>query len=619
MDFSTLKSQVLAQLDAQNIFTLNKGDITSTAIDELFDQFVGETDSLTIDVDDSPVEDDTNQTITVKGTGNDSFFISMLIEIVFSLEDDVAHLFLTATASSDWTFPDSMPDLEVSPILTELKFSQAVLYLASYDVSPSVTTGLSFDGEVILSSALGPFGFILGENAQQALSGSITIVNGIPEMSLAFSDNETQTETTSIGFFTASKITIAIDSVSVLDPVTDVYVPQINCTFASAIPFNEVHSIPISATVTNSFDRIIFRSDLNAVLDASISELASLADGLQLDTLTSNLENFQIANILKLQDLTICVDPDSQQISYVIFGVENANSWTLVENTNQSTAITLDTVYMTFRLMAPTGSRKLSVELGGQIDVGGGKIALAGRYPDFEFSVWLVEDTSISLQDIITYFTGDANANVPDLDVVEFDTSIQPGNEYSAMVDLSGRWPINIGDLTLNIEEMIFSLDYVSGSDSSAVVGGKLEMAELDFALVATHSNDGSGWIFTGYTLSEEIIDQGDIASFFLAYFNLDTEITLPEIDLEELNLTLDTGSSSFTFELVILFPIADSELEMKITLSVTSTESGYAYTFVGILQIGTREFDLIFTEDNASDFFIAAYANENGIFVCFL
>lgn len=389
------------------------------------------------------------------------------------------------------------------------------------------------------------------------------------------------------------------------------------CTFDTSILFTARgarQQLPVSAEVHNAEDFIIFRANLTDAVDATLNELESLADGLPLGPLTQGLRGFELASVLRLQDIAVSVNPRARIVNYVSFGVESARIWTLVHNSTHDTSISLEKVYLSFTLFAPAGSRRLAMQVGGEIDIGAGRIQVAGAYPDFTFTTWLHEGTVIKLRDVFAYFTGSAAGDIPDMDVTEFEVNITPGAEYSARVEVLGYWPIEVGSTELAVEEALFALDYVPNGTTSVSLEGQFEVAAIDYAITADYPAGTAGWLFEGYTLSDDVLNLTDIVSRLTELFEAPATISLPEINLDNLLIAFNPQTKYFKFKCEARMAVeGEQKLDMLVTVELVPEGGGHRTNVSDTLTVGRLQFDVHYTRSSVSDIFLTTYTHAAG------
>jgi hypothetical protein len=617
MDFTTLRTPVLAHLDGENVFTLHRGDVDATNIDGLFDRVIGSTAVLTIR-DAAESEDVSTNSVTVRGTGGDGYFSEMTVEATFRANDEGADLLLTATGGADWTFASSFPPVAASAMLADLKFTTPRLYLASAATDQMPSAGLYFEGEALLVTALGPYAFLLGEDASQPLAGRIEVQDGVPVMDLTRPDAATADGgTTSLGFFTVPRIEVTVQSDSRLSVVTDEMVAHAECTLSTVIPFSsrasttpDAGGIPISATITDPANDILFIANLENVINAAMDELHSLVDGLDPSVLLQDLHGFNLADELRLGNLAVSVDPDAQLLNFVSLTVESARPWTIIEGTDTHRPLAVESARLTINLIDPSGSRALTVQVIAEIEVGNGAVELAGVSPDFALSASLKEDSEISLVDVYSLISGSAPTGPPQMDVVEFNIDIQPGVQYSARVTLDGWWPIDVGKSTLALDEMMVAVDYTVGSSPAITLEGRIDIADLQFVAAAVRPAGEAGWDFSGYTLSEDPLSLRGIVVDLLKEFDVTLDSTLPDIFLDELNIDVAPQARHFMFGCVGQIEIGSLTFNLVANVTVDPATTGFDKQVQVTITVGTREFELLFDDNQTGELFVATYDN---------
>ena len=178
--YSQLKASITAHI-SNNVFTLQDGDISSTAVTHLFKTILG-SQKLQINLADTlpdycpviptnadtnalgrylnqhktsqppptnnPWFDDDNQSVGLIGIGQNPMFQDMLIVAIFSVKNhgsgqEIAHLYLQAIPSKDnWSLADSFGYFKSAGIIAQMQFVQSypdfpTLHLSSYQILPT--------------------------------------------------------------------------------------------------------------------------------------------------------------------------------------------------------------------------------------------------------------------------------------------------------------------------------------------------------------------------------------------------------------------------------------------------------------------------------------------------
>lgn len=601
MDVVELKRLVKGSISDGQL-SLRASDLGSAAVDDLSTSFLPSGQLVMSDVNaENIVEPADQESITVVGTGSAVPFSGMGVEAVFSIRGGQAALVVTATGRDGWTFADSFPTL-ADTIFSSLAFDPSPrLRLASYPASDDVGQGMSFAGMLQLSSALGPFAFLLGTGSKQ-LSGTITTENGVPAMTL----DGPLTSGVELGFFDLPAVTLEVRSVPFYNSVEDLHKAETFFRFATTIAFQaggQGHSIPLSADLHQHQTSIVFMAGLSGVADAVISELSSLVDGLRLDHLLPS-GHFSVEDAVSLTDLVLQVDAAStNKLSFVAVGAQTAKSWTLVEDPNVGKALSLDRVKFTFRLDDPMGARQLSLGVLGDMTLGQDGELEFNASSDLTFGGGLKQGKRLELKELYESFGGRPGTDMPDMEVRELDFAIQAtSGDYTLNAIVDGRLSVPISGFDFGIEEVSFSVEHAGGGPTHLQVAGEFFIAGIDLTVSVTYDSDG-GLELEGQTGEGEEIDFTHLIGQLFDLWGLDLPDNLPEIALENLWLQYNTttkafacrGQNTIASQLQIGSNVhqVDTYLDLAVSDDPSTGLATYAGFLRGQLAMGTAVFDL--------------------------
>jgi hypothetical protein len=449
---------------------------------------------------------------------------------------------LLATPQAGWTFAVSFPKLAVT-FLPELTFTYGTnddiyrgLYLASYD-SNFTQYGLYFRANLQVTGLLAQLNWLLGGAETLIVQGPINLHQGIPEMDLKAS---TIIGNISLGYFVIPGVDFNITSELV--PVESIDGPSTTANafmnFSTVIRFqtNDTRvDIPISAVFLNRPTFLQFSADLNDAVYATINELAILMAGADL---TALLNGINLADYVELSALVLQINPSTRQLTAVSMGVRSAQPFTLVSNGGYGNAITLTAIELGFRALPPFTNPSLSMSVFGEIQIFDNAVLdVSAAYPDFVFGAQLQEGTNLNLVQVVQYFIPsilpDSLADVPAIDVTEFELTVQPSdNHYSGSVEVENQWPITLGRTTLLISDVFFSIDYDDGN-VRAHIGGVLVIGE-ELAIITVD------WELPGDLVIQGVIPSIDLTSLINTYASVELGFTLPSIMLENTQLLIE-------------------------------------------------------------------------------
>lgn len=569
-------------LDQQHVFTLPADALGPGEIQNLIGIYM-EGDQLVLTNASTSTFPDY---ITVTGTGSNQPFGSTNVNVAFGFDASKggATMNLLATPQAGWTFGVSFPVLAAT-FLPELTFNFAMqnnqycgLYLASYD-SDLTQYGLSFRGELQLESALAQLSWLLGDASALMVQGPINLHQGIPEMDLkaprVIGD-------LSLGYFVLPGVDFDITSSLIyIQGENNQRVVSANAfmNFSTIIRFQTNQTrvdIPVSAVFINRPTFLQFTADLNDAVYATLNELSSLLAGADLTTL---LGGIQLSDYVQLSAFILQVDPGAQKLMSVSMGVRTAQPFTLIANGGYGNVITVNSIELAFRALPPFSSPNLSMAVFGEVQIfENALLDISAGYPDFVFDAELQEGSNLNLVQVVQYFiqtiSPDALADVPAINVTEFELTVQPSaNYYTGTVAVDNHWPITLGPTTLLIQNVLFSITYNDGSVESKIAGTLVIGDNLAIITV--------NWELPGDLTIQGIIPSIDLTALINSYASVSLGFTLPSIILTNTNLLIQRfqdGGYFLAFGTTATSPnFGTLELEFGQTAGQTGVTVGFA------------------------------------------
>ena len=394
------------------------------------------------------------QTVTITGAGSGAPLSGLQVTAVFAL-DASGQAGLTAAAvtsgsDDDWTFSSGSPVLQ-GTIFDHAKFSSPQFALNS----SSSQAGLSFTGSLPLTGVLAILGDLLGGASAFEMSGQVTIVQGVPNITLAA---PITTETTQVGYFD-----IAINVGLISTPVQNLasgaqppYFPHAFAQLSSTITYSHNGtsvSVPISARFDSQSSALAFEADLsslsNDALEVGLSDFQSFMHRENL----SLPDEFPGDPTFTLSDLSLVVNlaPTPQLVS-VSLAVIQESAWQVVEN-----IIVIEGINIHFALMNPLSqNRQLFLGMSGNVYFSSSPaptdpfILVSMGYPfgegDFYINGELVGE--IDLATAVSHFMPEATNLSSGLMLDELKLYADPGgSSYSLAIgiDIDSASTLNVG------------------------------------------------------------------------------------------------------------------------------------------------------------------------------
>ncbi len=601
MNLQQLKSLVAV---SGGVLSLNLDDLESASLTQLFEPYLAGT---TLVINNVTQRAETDEGVTVVGTGGNRIFAGMQVTALFRLgSDQGATVFLTARGEREWTFDKSFPALAHS-IFADLQFEPSpTLYLSSYQISEEIGTVMSFEGTLVPNSVLGVFGFLIG-GAEQRLTGDIYIAGDVPGIVLFGPINASA----DMGFLKLSNVRYEVYSDPRYDSARFQWIVDAYVGFSADLKFsaqNQEHIITILADVFDPSTSVLFVTNLTEGIDAALDELSALANGVGLSV---PFDDFQIKNNIKFTDLKVMVNPNSpQKIGYLTFGVETAEEWTLMDG-----LLTLEAIDVSFRIDDPLGTPALSGVLSGLFGIGQtGTLELSAIFGELAFGGSLREGDPISIKEVFEYFFDADNSDLPELNVTHFDFNVEPATaSYSGLIELeAGAWAIPVGETNLYIEDLKFQLDH-SGEESSKLnVLGVFGVGAFQIVIEADYEGVDKGWTFSGSTGEGQAVPLGEFILDLAQVFGTNQEVpaSIADLTIRNLHMAFNTLRKDFTFICEASLPIDGREVQIAVSIELKRSANNYSKNFSGTLTIGALNFNLHFSGDNTSSFFLATYSH---------
>ncbi len=570
--------QIVSDCFDEGTFTLADDALGPGEIQNLIDAYMQENQLVLTGASSSTQPN----AIIVTGQGSNQPFGSTSVNAVFGFDDErgVATMNLAAVAQPGWTFAVSFPSLGTT-FLPELEFDSGDeigygMYLASYD-SDTTQYGLYFRGNLQLTGLLAQLNWLLGNGETIQVQGPINIHQGIPEMDLAAPH---VIGDVSLGYFTVPGVDFDITSQLVPSNSEDTQSATATAvmTLSTVIRFqasNTRVNVPVSANFYNRPTYLQFNADLTDAVYATLDELSSLVAGQSLSAL---LGDVPLSDYVRLSTLMLQVNYASKQLMSVTMGIRTAQPFTLVSNPDAGfeKVISVDDIELTFRLTNPMTNPALGAMLFGEIDIfEDAKLDVSAVYPEYVFAAELEQGTNLNLVEVVQYFTGSINPDVPAINIAVFRLFAQvTPPSYSAIVVVDNEWPIPIGPTQLLIQQVRFGLDYNGPGTTQAEIGGSLVIGD-GFALVDVD------WQLPGSLSIQGTIPSIDLAGLIENVASVPLGFTLPAIALDNTNLLiqrLQNGGYFLAFGTTVTNPnFGTLELEFGETNAATGVTVGFA------------------------------------------
>ena len=199
--------------------------------------------------------------------------------------------------------------------------------------------------------------------------------------------------------------------------------------------------------------------------------------------------------------------------------------------------------------------------------------------------------TPVKIRNVLIQYLGDAGG-FPDTTVTKlaFDTVPAEGSYSFAlgMTEVFSAGPLALNNVDVNI---VKTSDATTGS-----MNANLTLAGVDIAVAAAYDK---GWKISGSTAYGQPLAIGKLINDLTRQFNVSCPAAISELELQNLAVSLDTGTSKFTFACEGSFPIAGTELDFSVDLELSKPNTAWEGHFNGKVVIGAATFAVTFTQDS--------------------
>jgi hypothetical protein len=521
----------------------------------------------------------------------------------FSIAGDAVALVLSCTPAS-YSFGSGFPVFTRSARCA-LTFSGAEFTLSSTTTS-DVPKGVAFRGGAELPPTFQAIATLLGAAQTIEFIGSLRWVSGLPDITLV----STVFNEVPIGRLAAT-VTLSYGS-AVTAPITPTSQPR-------AVPRFRLNA---------SFDITLTKGPLTLdfVTDMSPASFALVTMAAQLDQVSpADLAN-GLATLLGGQDLTLPPDipidsqfdlglglvlaPASAKIVGLNAQIESASPWTIVDG-----HFVVDVVRVIFQVDDPFGSgRQVFTILGGSLSVNQTvQLDLTCSLPGRTLTARLASGSTVPLSSILAGFLPDAD--LPSLSIIELDLALDiETNDFQFQIDIVEAWPLDAGGpKSLSFDELILYLVRGDGQVAARVFCG-LDIAGTRMQLSAVFQT-GQGWVFTGGTTGTQSIPLSSILSEALACFNLSLPAIAPQITLTNVQMSLATSDTSFSFTCngTVLVASATVGIDVEIGRAHEAAQNSVQTTFVGHFTIAGQLFSADFNSGSTGRAVLFMWAIKTG------
>lgn len=604
ISLDSLKTEVRAAVSGSS-FSLATARLDSREIDALSAElFPGAT--MRLEGVRPPAVSPDGGTITVGGTGVDLPFAGMAVEIQFYLSGDDATFALTATGGAGWRLPQSFPVLARS-VLAGFAFLPSApprLHIASRGRA-GAPAALTFDGLLDLDGASAGLAGLVGRG-ELPLSGSAVVrKNGAVLSGITLT--APPSGSVDLGIVKVEGLTFTVGSDLTYNFLEDSYSAVPYVRLGAHFPFSaqgQSYSLPVCVRVADFGRDLRFSADLTSAVAATREEISRLTNKVGLGHFAP--PDLSLEGLVTLEDFFFDLKAGAPpKVTLVGVGVGGVGPWKFLHLAASDKDLQAENVRLAFRLRDPFGARQPWLGLSGDVRLGdAGVLEISSSYPDFRVEAALKEGKVLRFDELIRDFVG-ADASIPPINVYALLLKAE-ADQFSLLADIGGFWPL--GDSPIGVEGVRVEIEK-RGDEMRVAAAGTFSVAGVDVLLSARYQGAARGWIFEGSTGPGQALGIGELVAELAERFG---DIALPsavsDLVVENLTVTIDTGRRVFTFSCAGKFRADDTEVDIRVLLTVTNVNDAYTKLFDGKLTIGGHEFTIHFAEDASSDFFVATY-----------
>ena len=625
MRLDEIKTALENATNHDKVLVVSGGLLGSDEITQLFVRYL-ERDSLTITGTEINSADG-----EIRISGNGSLFNLAVLPITLSLslQNDIVRLTASLALPPNWKFSDSFPALQ-SPFFSDTQAVDSKLILTSSahtDESSGMVlaAGLNFAGNAGISGPLTLLSPLLGSFNQFRLNGLISSINptliqlassplpnfklgpiDLTGISLRFESQRPGAEPESSG---------QKEDEDEPQPVYPDDFVRVDVFIDSTVKIGSDVTVKLSSEIPLISDALFFRAEFDGIHLPSLNDLANLIGGADLiEPLPENFRNFGDAIELKAISFFIYLNP--MKLLRVAVSVSVTQSYNLFPSSEILKAEGLD---FNWFINDPTGVPQVNYDITGKLRINDSFDLILGLRADPDVNVYaeLAPGSTVDLATIIQHFL--PGLDFPSFIVESFSVNAKPkAKAYDLHSFLTGSWsftPMLPEGIELTELEIDARFDGNAQPQSSGKISGLLIIGGVQITMTASKlSLPSGGWQLEGQTRPDEDIPFGtflaDLMEILGIHIKLPSSIT--ELNIENLEVSFQTVTGDFTFTCEAKLPIEKQSLDVTVTGDLKKTAGVYTKSFNGHVTIGTLIFDLHFSEDNASSFFLSTYSHSS-------
>jgi hypothetical protein len=338
--------------------------------------------------------------VTVKGRGAGAPFTGMEVEAVFALDaSGVATALVNAappaSVADEWTPALSFPSL-LNTVFDRLLISDPKFVLSSTGSGAELIKSLTFSGTATANGPLAVIEWVLGRGKSFGLSGSITLVEGVPEMSI----NTSEVFDARIGDFNlpVSFGLVASAIASEEGSAPPLYYNDAYARLSTRIQYeHEGKGVEVPAAAQFWYGGTIlgFDADLSGVSEIALSDFASFFGG---EDVTGFVPSEIPLSDISFNRLAIVADVRSKSLLSVSLDVSQRKPWELLGD-----KVRVENLKLMFGVRTPPGAKKQLIgSILGDLGIGDDvTLRVSMKYPDRYLEGMLTPGSEINLNALI--------------------------------------------------------------------------------------------------------------------------------------------------------------------------------------------------------------------------
>jgi hypothetical protein len=550
LDITSLKSsainELLKTLLPNNIFSLNNAQLKQT-----------------------------DQSVQLNGMGNSGFFNGMLVVCEFIIEENIAHLLISAWPSGRFTFDDGFEALGNS-LFTEIFFrKEAVFYLNSLNKGDTIEKGMFFEGIIDVEKTFGKLAFLAG-GLEPELKGFIEPDNDAPFIYL----EGPLTKSIDLGILQLNDAAYEIHSRPVFSTINNRMVSEVFFLLKATLQINAGQkkiSVPVYATAATFEGTIELYADFAEVLNFGISELDSLfGKGCLNGLLPAGLE---LDQLMKVAALCIRLSPfGDTKLIHCALELQSAKPFVLIDQ-----LLTLKNIVLHLEVNQPFSKPSVNLFIGGEVELLSDAVfELEAGLPDFMFSGHLSDNSQLSLQQLVNYFIPGIAFPAIALDELSVYCNFKE-KQLAFSAELLNTTPVVLGNLTLLPLQAILEFEYDKGNCKGSIKG-LMAVNGIAFSAAASFSTTEKELVLSGG------LESGSSLNFHALLTSLLPDITIPtvvpNVMVDECNFTANLTAKSLQAKVRIssTWSLSEQFAINKLWCDITVQPKAKSFTATGEL-----------------------------------